>query len=212
MLRLEMFKSLEKAVKTIIPQNIKARTMVFWKKSRCDAQSACAEKSRELIKIIIRDIESRGDKTRRVGEVESSGDRGLDDDCHYDDQQDDKQIPFISKKCRRDIFMFLDRCSDSRGSENDCYLSRHKCNVIALMTIEEALAQVQVGMACGSHIQEQLAKIFEGLHLHLSNTSNFSSTIAIPLIAEKLELKKLQYSGRGMEYLELLSKQQRAKE
>jgi hypothetical protein len=187
----------------MIPQNMRR----FWPKSRCDSQSSCAEKSRELIKIIIRDIESRN-KTICVDENDHNDDceEGVDDDGGgY--QQDSKQIPYISKECRRDIFTFLDKCSDGRGSENDCYLSRHKCSVIALMTIEEALMQVQVGMVCDFHIQEQLVEVFEGLHLHLSNNSNFSSTIDIPRVAERLELKKLQYTGRGMEYLSLLSKQ-----
>jgi hypothetical protein len=187
----------------MIPQNMRR----FWPKSRCDSQSSCAEKSRELIKIIIRDIESRN-KTICVDENDHNDDceEGVDDDGGgY--QQDSKQIPYISKECRRDIFTFLDKCSDGRGSENDCYLSRHKCSVIALMTIEEALMQVQVGMVCDFHIQEQLVEVFDGLHLHLSNNSNFSSTIDIPRVAERLELKKLQYTGRGMEYLSLLSKQ-----
>jgi hypothetical protein len=212
MLRLGIIKSFEKAVNNMIPQNMRAG---FWPKSRCDSQSSCAEKARELIKIIIHDIELLRKPTSVVTPSKNNGeeeDDGLDNnDLCYDDCQYGKQIPFISKKCRQDIFTFLDKCSDGRGGENDCYLSRHKCSVIALMTIEEALIQVQVGMAYDLHIQEQLVKVFEGLHLHLSNKSNFSSTIDTPRIAERLELKKLQYSGRGMEYLKLLSKNQRNK-
>jgi hypothetical protein len=208
MLRFGIVKSFEKAVHSMIPQNMRR----FWPKSRCDSQSSCAEKSRELIKIIIRDIESRNkiiraDENDHNDDCEEGGDD--DEDLGGGYQQDSKQIPYISKECRRDIFTFLDKCSDGRGSENDCYLSRHKCSVIALMTIEEALMQVQMGIVCDFHIQEQLVKIFEGLHMHLSNNSNFFPTIDIPRVAERLELKKLQYTGRGMEYLSLLSKQRR---
>jgi hypothetical protein len=175
-------RSLEKAMENIFPGGIRSRMTYWWRASPCDSQSACAQQARALIKLISQDIEK-----------------------HFCGFETGSDVPIISKQCRDSVFTLMDEC----GNDNHFFLSRHKCNAIALLTIEEALLQVHIGMTSAHEVpmKEKLIKVLQGLQLNLSNASIFSSTIDIPCIAEKLELKKLQHTGRGMEYLKLLSKQ-----
>ena len=178
-------RSMGKAMENMIPTGIRGKFMVFWRRSRCDVQSSCAEQARMMVKLIVHDIEKYYDCT--------------ENNFHC-------KIPIISKECRDLIKVLLDKCGDNEASQ-DCFLTRHNCNALALLTIDEALSQVEVGMSSAHEIsmKGKVMKVLEGLQTNLRD--NYSPTIVdTPLISAKLELKKLQYTGQGMEYLKLLSK------
>ena len=193
-------RTLSRAVDNLIPYTF--RVHMHLTKQRCASQSSCAERARELVKIIYQDLES----CQKINDLEKSTENQWDKICYYD-----KQIPLISKNCREAIFKLLDECSDSLDSKDDHYLTRHNCNALALMTINEASVQAKAAVMSPEN-QGNLTKVLDGLHFTLSNSSKFSCTVDIPCVAEKLELKKLQYKGDGIEYLKLLSKQKRDKE
>ena len=182
-------RSFGKALESMIPSSFRTKMMVFWRVSRCDIQSTCAEQARILIKLIVSDIEKfyNSNKDQCKGAVFQG------------------KIPIISKECRDLIKALLDRCGESETTQ-DNFLTLHNCNALALLTIEEALMQVETGMASAHEIsmKEKVMKVLEGLQINLRD--NYSPTIGIPIIAAKLDLKKLQYTGKGMEYLKLLSK------
>ena len=99
------------------------------------------------------------------------------------------------------IVHFLDNCHKVDGVSQH-YLTVYKCNAIALLTVEEALQQVYEEPE--SSKKENALKVLEDVQHYLVNSAMFSSTIsANSNVNAKLELYKLQYQGRGIEYLNL---------
>ena len=140
---------------------------------RCEKMSSCAIQARELVKLIESEKVNAADKPPRI----------------------------IQEK----LITFLDECHRADGGKTYHYLTVYKCNAMALLTVDEALRQVYDAMNSAyyeSAKSEHVLRALEALYDYLNDNSLFSATIKANAHAgEMMELYKLQYVGRGMEYL-----------
>jgi hypothetical protein len=145
---------------------------------RCEKMSSCATQARALVKLI-------------EGEISNTGGTSSEEIMTF---------ILLSRKSQDTILSFLDDCHKADGRQSYHYLTVYKCNVLALLTVDEALRQVDEGAYDSSKL-ENITKVLYSLHEYL-NGGSFCSTITINThIAGMMELHKLQYVGRGMEYL-----------
>jgi hypothetical protein len=148
---------------------------LFGYDQRCEKMSSCAIQARELVKLIESDATLKANSAYKPQKI---------------------QDKFIA---------FLDECHRVDGGKTYHYLTVYKCNAMALLTVDEALRQVYDAMNSGyyeSAKSEHVLRALEALYDYLNDNSLFCSTIkANARAAEMMELYKLQYVGRGMEYL-----------
>ncbi len=150
---------------------------------RCEKLSSCATQARELVKLIEGEISN----TRMMTTTTTTTTTFL----------------LLSRKSQDTIISFLDDCHKVDGRQSYHYLTIHKCNVIALLTIDEALLQLDEGInSYDSEKLENIIKVLGSLYEYL-NMAPYCSTITTNShLADVMELHKLQYMGRGMKYLQ----------
>ena len=148
---------------------------------RCEKMSSCAIQARELVKLIENEAVLKANNTAT-----------------------DKFIS-LPPQTQEKFIKFLDECHRVDGGKTYHYLTVYKCNAMALLTVDEALRQVYDAMNSGyyeSAKSEHVLRVLESLYDYLNDNSLFYSTIkANAHASEMMELYKLQYVGRGMEYL-----------
>ena len=160
----------------IVANGGKTLRYLFGYDQRCEKMSSCAIQARELVKLIESDA-----TLKKVNAADKP--------------------PRIQEK----FITFLDECHRVDGGKTYHYLTVYKCNAMALLTVDEALRQVYDVMNSGyyeSAKSEHVLRALEALYDYLNDNSLFSATIKANAHAgEMMELYKLQYVGRGMEYL-----------
>jgi len=171
---------------------------------RCDPQSQCAQSARKLLSVL-RAFHSRN-PTMEL----------------YDDN-------VAAVHAKRVVMEILDLCMEPEtetetyhqvegGAMNqlryyskDRFLSTYKCNILALMILEEAILQFEdfnkyeMGSTGSSVVETMLMGSLETLIQELKS-SDYKSKIDVEVLDERLQLFQLKFKGEGIEFLKRLSK------
>ena len=95
------------------------------------------------------------------------------------------------------------------SSYRECYLSRYKCNVIALMILEEAMLtfQEEAGdISTLGAVDTRILNSLEFLINEFNKSPPYKSKVDIEMIDKKIYLFQLTFRGEGMKYLLELKK------
>jgi len=98
-----------------------------------------------------------------------------------------------------------------RYYSKDRFLSTYKCNILALMILEEAILQFEdfnkyeMGSTGSSVVETMLMGSLETLIQELKS-SDYKSRIDVEVLDERLQLFQLKFKGEGIEFLKRLSK------
>lgn len=106
-----------------------------------------------------------------------------------------------------------------RLQRQERYLSQYKCNVLALMILEEAYLQLEESSNstnssgangfdkfCLSSTDSYVLESIGALIAELKSSTDYKSKTNIDVVDEKIRLFQIKFGGHGMEYLKELSK------
>lgn len=176
---------------------------------RCDSQSKCAECARKLLAVI---------QHFHANHSES--------DLLFDGNINDEVSMEYVRIIRALLDLVFDEkippnihcCKDMDGNPKNMYViseryfSVHKCNVLALMIVEEAVLQFQDSVKHdvffsmnSSSVEASTLETLERL-IDEVKSSKYSSKTNSDVLDEKLRIYTLKFTGQGMQYLSELSK------
>jgi len=178
---------------------------IFRKNSRCDIQSKCHECSRKLL-AVIRHFHANYQHTDLMQSQDEISTEYRSIIFSLLDLVFDEKIPKV-------IHLYTDLSGNPRNVyvSKERYLSRYHCNAIAMLVLEEAILQFKESLKIESRgkidTEEQMNTLdtLELLVLELQGPK-YKSEIGIPFEDEKMKLFKLQFTGKGIQYLEAMCK------
>jgi len=123
----------------------------------------------------------------------------------------------LDEKIPKPIHMNTDLCGNTKNVylSKERYLSRYQCNAIALLVLEESILQFKEALKIESRgkveTEEQMNTLdtIELLMLELQGPK-YKSEIGIPFEDEKMKLFKLQFTGKGIQYLEAMCQKKKS--
>jgi hypothetical protein len=182
---------------------------LFKKNSRCDIQSKCHECSRKLL-AVIRHFHSNYHHTDLMQSQDEISTEYRSIVFNLLDLVLDEKIPKV-------IHLHTDLCGNPKNVflSKERYLSRYNCNAIAMLVLEEAILQFKESLKIESRgkidTEEQMNTLdtLELLVLELQGPK-YKSEIGIPFEDEKMKLFKLQFTGKGIQYLEAMCQKKKS--